>query len=117
MEQNFDYLSLYRTRYRKLPKYYFLCVLLVLGFLTTIAGIILFYMAANEDSVYAVSALAVLSVGWLVAYGCACLARWISSIKLSQSVVVADALLEISKKSSEITAEQVVDIGNELPEI
>jgi hypothetical protein len=116
MKDTFDYKTLYLEKYKKLPIYYFWSVLLSLGSISTIVSIIFFVQGYDYGS-YTTTAICVLLGGWILAISLAYFIRWISSVTLSQSVVVADSLLEISKKTFEITTENSVDTEEELPEI
>ena len=120
MKENFDYKSLYLEKYKQLPHYLYLIDLLSKGIATSIISIVLFIMAFTSGDIeeFMLAAAAILVVGWVFAFVTAMITRWISSILISQSVVVADCIMNLTS-NSDITPEsqEISNIENELPEI
>lgn len=114
---NLDYKKIYTERYKKLPLILFRGILLFMGICASIAAIILFILSdGGRHEVLLIVGIVVVLVGWLVAFITACIVFTLSSISISQSVVVADCLLKLSEAPVERN-ETLQDIENEMPEI
>ena len=117
MENNTNYKKLYLEKYRNLPSYYALTTLLSIGISATIVSIIFWIIGADSSDFMIAMGFIILLVGWLLASGIGVLVLRISSICISQSIVVADSLLKISESSAPSVEETLSSIEEELPEI
>ena len=91
MFNKIDYKKVYKEWYRHLPNIAF-WIVLILGIVYTLGG------SVTTSVVNSGAGMIVLFVGFALSIGFAFLTRWITSIRVSQSVVVADTLLEINRK-------------------
>ena len=106
MGNDLNYKSLYLTNYKKLPIYFFYGTLIFLAIDSVIAGIAIFI----QNDYFWVLLLTILG-GWLISLGIALYVYWMSSVIISQRVVVADTLLamhENKESGSSSTKEQNV---------
>jgi len=111
MKKTFDYKKLYLEQYKNIPNFYFVGTMILGGAVSTILG--LYYLIQSADySSYLTTGLLVLLGGWCVTVALSFLTRWISSVAISQSVVVADTLMSL--KNDVPTSNEV---ENELPEL
>ena len=111
MKKPLDYKSIYQKWYKNIPNIVFWSTLITFLLASLVGGILMFAEAYYEED-YVYGALIILG-GSAVSWGIAKLSRLISSIAISQKVVVADTLLDIKNGSANNTT--VVD--DELPEL
>ena len=101
-----NYKKLYLEEYKKLPKTYYIITLVAViaaGALDILISSDLLsdgyeglfsFLIGSEDYISGILALAIWGA---IAFGAACLVRYLSAIGLSQKIVVADTLLDIQK--------------------
>lgn len=106
MKKNLDYKSLYLNEYKNIPNYLFWGTLIFLGLGAIVTGAIFIF-----DSEEYMLGLGIIFGGSIVALGLAIWNRFISSVIISQKVVVADTLLSMNNVNSTV----VLDC--ELPEL
>ena len=116
MGNDLNYKSLYLTNYKKLPIYFFYgtLIFLAIAVIAVIAGIAIFI----QNDYFWVLLLTILG-GWLISLGIALYVYWMSSVIISQRVVVADTLLAMHKNKesgSSSTKEQNVVFQKTTPQ-
>ena len=110
MKKAIDYKKLYLEQYKRIPNFYFVGMMIIGGEVSTILG--MYYLSLSADySSYLSTGLLVLFGGWAATVALSFLVRWISSVAISQKVVVADTLLSMSGVTTAPTVE------DELPEL
>lgn len=93
MKESIDYKTFYRKWYKKLP---------IIAFYFVLVSSLMFtlFLFGTLIGKFPGFAMLLLSLGTVISIGVAVLTKWLVSIKISQSVVVADTLLEINRKLS-----------------
>ena len=112
MKKNFNYKKLYLEQYKNIPNFYFWGTMICGCVASIILGSHYFNLAASGYSSYAADGLLTLFGGLAATALLAFLNRWISSVAISQKVVVADTLLSMKDGSFDTAAED-----EELPEL
>ena len=97
MNKDFNYENLYLKHYKNIPNYYFWGILFSVGIPSTIAAIVMFASGSSYLTGYAT---ALLVFGWPIGFALGAFWRWITSIALSQKIVVADSLLTMRSGGS-----------------
>lgn len=87
LDKNYDYEILFKSNYKNIPNYVFWSTFITLLIAAVGGGILSFIM---EKAVVGVITIV---IGAVIAFFAAMLARFITAIKISQKVVVAEALL------------------------
>lgn len=100
MKKAIDYQDLYLKQYKNIPNIWFWGTLILIGVTSTIVALTFFTAASPRTDI----GLVVLLGGWAVAVGLSFFARWVSSIAISQKIVVADSLLMIKNNSANQSA-------------
>lgn len=106
MFKNYDYKKLYQDTFKNLPNFYFILTLIPFGIAAfcVFVGFAFSYMLIPGILIAAI----VLAVGVGISMFC----RYIFAIFISQMVVVADSLVELSEKNNAPASAPSIDAFN-----